>query len=180
MTSPRPARLALLFSAALIAAALAGCSTSAVTDSPTSTPPSASATPTPTATPDASAGSGEDRYATFCAANGAAAAAKAGTVGEDLEAVKAQGVAIRALLPMTDVSSEIAAGAEVFAISTDETAGILAQFPADTLVSDVGLDPRFTQSQSMQSAMTDPNYQAFIAWTIETCGLGSGENGNNP
>ncbi|SMG45027.1 hypothetical protein [Agreia pratensis] len=180
MTSPRPARLALLLSAALIAAALAGCSTTAATDPPAPTRASASATPTPTATPDASAGSAgsaDERYATLCAANSAAAAAKAGTVGEDLEAVKAQGVAIRQLLPMTDVSPDVAAGAEVFATSTDETAGILAQFPADSLVSDVGLDPRFTQSQSMQSAMTDPNYQAFIAWTIQTCGFGSSEAG---
>jgi hypothetical protein len=175
MTSPRASKLALLFGTAIIATALAACSTTAATDSPSSTRPTA--TPTPTATPDASGDSAEERYAAFCSANTAAAAAKAGTVGEDLEAVQAQGAAIRELLPMTEVSPEIAAGAEVFAASTDETAGILAQFPADSLVSDVGLDPRFTQSQSVQSAMTDPNYQAFIAWTMQTCGLGAADEG---
>jgi len=175
MTSPRASKLALLFGTAIIATALAACSTTAATDSPSST--RLTATPTPTATPDASGDSAEERYAAFCSANTAAAAAKAGTVGEDLEAVQAQGAAIRELLPMTEVSPEVAAGAEVFAASTDETAGILAQFPADSLVSDVGLDPRFTQSQSVQSAMTDPKYQAFIAWTMQTCGLDAADEG---
>jgi len=170
MTSSRPRTLALAVSIALAAAALAGCSAPAATGGATSTPPPPASTSTPAATSDMAG----DAYAVFCEANRTAAAAKAGTVGEDLEAVTAQASAIRALLPLSDVSAQVAAGAEVFATSAEETAAILAQFPADSLVSDVGLDPRFTESDAVRRAATDPDYQAFIAWTIETCELAGG------
>lgn len=164
MTSSRPRTLALAVGIALVAAALAGCSAPAAPGGATSTPPPPASTPAATS----------DAYAFFCEANRTAAAAKAGTVGEDLEAVTAQASAIRAILPLSDVSAQVAAGAEVFATSAEETAAILAQFPADSLVSDVGLDPRFTESDAVRRAATDPDYQAFIAWTIETCELAGG------
>jgi hypothetical protein len=160
MTSSRPRTLALAVGIALVAAALAGCSAPAAPGGATSTPPPPASTPAATS----------DAYAIFCEANRTAAAAKAGTVGEDLEAVTAQASAIRALLPLSDVSAQVAAGAEVFATSAEETAAI----PADSLVSDVGLDPRFTESDAVRRAATDPDYQAFIAWTIETCDLAGG------
>ena len=164
MTSSRPRTLALAVSIALVAVALAGCSAPAAPGGATSTPPPPASTPAATS----------DVYAIFCEANRTAAAAKAGTVGEDLEAVMAQASAIRAILPLSDVSAQVAAGAEVFATSAEETAAILALFPADSLVSDVGLDPRFTESDAVRRAATDPDYQAFIAWTIETCELAGG------
>jgi hypothetical protein len=111
----------------------------------------------------------------LCQANDAAAAAKAGTVGEDLKAVKAQVATIRGLLPLQGVSAEVGAGAELFAAAAEEDAAILAQFPADSLVSDVGLDPKFTGSEATRNALSDPNYQAFILWTLQTCGLGSSD-----
>lgn len=166
MTAPHRSRLALVWgSGLLVAGLLAGCSAPSSGDRDSAASSSAS----PTATVDVADGSAD--YTAFCAANRAAATAKSGTVGEDLEAVQAQVTTIRDLLPLDGVSAEVAAGAEVFATSAEETAAILAEFPADSLVSDVGLDPRFTESQAVQSAATDPDYQAFIAWTIETCGF---------
>lgn len=170
MTSPRHPLAVLLGATIIASAALSGCAAPASPDvagtsSPSRTPsPAASASPSPAADP----------YAAFCDANRAAAEAKAGTVGEDLAAVTAQGEAARALLPLTGVGADVAAGAEVFVRSVVETAGILAQFPADDLVSDVGLDPRFTESEAVRSAASDPNYQAFIAWTIDTCAFDTG------
>lgn len=171
MPSPRRHSFALLISAAIIAvAALSGCAASVRSDGAgASAPPT---TASATASPGASAAG--DPYAAFCDANRAAAEAKAGTVGEDLAAVTAQGEAARAILPLTGVSADVAAGAEVFVRAIDENAGILAQFPADDLVSDVGLDPKFTESEAVRNAASDPNYRAFIAWTIDTCALGTG------
>ncbi len=165
MTTPHGSRLAALWGSVLVVAGLlAGCSAPSGGDRD-------SAAPSPSASPTATADAAVDDYTAFCAANRAAATAKSGTVGEDLEAVQAQVTTIRDLLPLEGVSAEVAAGAEVFATSAEETASILAEFPADSLVSDVGLDPRFTESQAVQSAATDPDYQAFIAWTIQTCGF---------
>ncbi|AXH34391.1 hypothetical protein DVJ78_02215 [Humibacter sp. BT305] len=70
------------------------------------------------------------------------------------------------------MSAEIAAGAQVFEASAEENLGILAQFPAGSLVSDVGLDPRFLESDALRIAASDPDYQAFIGRTIQTCGIG--------
>ncbi|SKC70879.1 hypothetical protein [Plantibacter cousiniae (nom. nud.)] len=166
MTAPHRSRLALVWgSGLLVADLLAGCSALSSGDRDSAVP----STPTATATADVADGPAD--HTAFCAANRAAATAKSGTVGEDLEAVQAQVTTIRDLLQLDGVSAEVAAGAEVFATSAEETAAILAEFPADSLVSDVGLDPRFTESQALQSAATDPNYQAFIAWTIQTCGF---------
>jgi len=167
MTAPHRSRLALVWgSGLLVAGLLAGCSAPSSGDRDSA---AASSSASPTATVDVADGSAD--YTAFCAANRAAATAKSGTVGEDLEAVQAQVTTIRDLLPLDGVSAEVAAGAEVFATAAEETAAILAEFPADSLVSDVGLDPRFTESQAVQSAATDPDYQAFIAWTIQTCGF---------
>ncbi len=167
MTAPHRSRLAFVWgSALLVAGLLAGCSAPSSGDRDSA---ASSSSASPTATVDVADGSAD--YTAFCAANRAAATAKSGTVGEDLEAVQAQVTTIRDLLPLDGVSAEVAAGAEVFATAAEETAAILAEFPADSLVSDVGLDPRFTESQAVQSAATDPDYQAFIAWTIQTCGF---------
>lgn len=158
------------------AVALIACSVFAGCASTPSPPevaaPSAPASPssTPTATAQSPAA---DDYSALCDANRAAAAAKAGTVAEDIAAVTVQAEVARGLLPMTGVSPEVAAGAEVFAASTEENLAILSQFPPDSLVSDVGLDPRFTQSDAVRNALSDPNYQAFIGWTIQTCGVDS-------
>jgi len=188
MSPLRPKNLALLGGAALIVASLlTGCSAPASSSAsggsagavPTSTPAASGATgasPTPTATPSSTGkpgSAGATDYTAFCDANRTAAAAKAGTVGEDMRAVDAQTAAIRELMPMTGVGADVAAGAEVFAASAEETSGILATFPPDALVSDVGLDPKFTQSDAVKNAASDPNYQAFIAWTIQTCGFGN-------
>lgn len=159
----------------IAAAILTGCSSPAASDPSAATPaptPSAASTPSPapsSASTDSSAGGD---YEAFCDANRAAAAAKVGTVGEDIVAGNAQLEAIRAILPLQGVSAEIAAGAQVFEASAVETLGILAQFPSDSLVSDVGLDPRFLESDALRNAASDPNYQAFIGWTIQTCGIG--------
>ncbi|KIC60106.1 hypothetical protein [Microbacterium hominis] len=136
------------------AAPAAGSSTE-----PTSTPTSSASAPATTSTD----------YRELCAANGAAAKAKQGTVADDLAATHRQSAAIRALLPMKDVPAEVAAGGEVFAASTDELIGILQSLPAQTLVSDVPIET-FTDTQAMKAVGSDPNYQAFIGWTIETCG----------
>lgn len=131
----------------------------------------APATPTPTPTPSTSAptNAGPD-YRELCDANGAAAKAKQGTVTDDLAATRRQSAAIHALLPMTDVPAEVAAGADVFAASTEELIGILETLPGQTLVSDVPVET-FTDTQAMQAVGSDTNYQAFIGWTIETCGI---------
>ncbi|MFB2557289.1 putative cross-wall-targeting lipoprotein signal domain-containing proteiin [Herbiconiux liangxiaofengii] len=172
MARMRPAKFALLCGAALATAAvLAGCSDPAATPEPTASEP-ASLSTTPTPPPESSA---NVDYSALCAANDAAAAAKAGTVGEDLNAVSAQASTIRGLLPLQGVSAEVAAGAELFATAAEEDAAILARFPADSLVSDVGLDPAFTQSEATRNAVSDPDYQAFILWTMQTCGSASDE-----
>lgn len=163
---------------ALIATiALAGCSTTVDSAPSTATTPSAVTTPS-AAAPSEDAGDGPSDtsdYIALCEANDAAAAAKAGTVGEDLAAVKVQAETIRSMLPLQGVSAEVAAGAEVFATAADEDVAILAQFPADSLVSDVGLDPKFTESDALNNALTDPDYQAFLVWVIQTCGLAAGD-----
>ena len=174
MTPTRPRTLALAWGAAAIAAVLlAGCSSTAAPASDASSPAeTSSAAPSPSTPSAAPSTTAAGDYSTFCTANRAAAAAKAGTVGEDMEAVNAQVDAISALLPLQGVGSEVAAGAEVFKASAVEDLSILAQFPSDSLVSDVGLDPKFLESAAIRDAVSDPNYQAFIAWTIQTCGLG--------
>lgn len=135
------------------------------------TTPAASAKPTPTPTSSASAPSTASAdYRELCDANGAAAQAKQGTVADDLAATRRQSAAIRALLPMTGVPAEVAAGAEVFAASTDELIGVLEGLPPQTQIADVPVET-FTNTQAMQAVGSDPNYQAFIGWTIETCGL---------
>lgn len=130
---------------------------------------SASATPTPTSSASAPSTASTD-YRELCDANGAAAQAKQGTVADDLAATRRQSAAIRALLPMTGVPAEVAAGAEVFAASTDELIGVLEGLPQQTQIADVPVET-FTNTQAMQAVGSDPNYQAFIGWTIETCGL---------
>ncbi|AXH34390.1 hypothetical protein DVJ78_02210 [Humibacter sp. BT305] len=86
----------------IAAAILTGCSSPAASDPSAATPaptPSAASTPSPapsSASTDSSAGGD---YEAFCDANRAAAAAKAGTVGEDIVAGNAQLEAIRAILP---------------------------------------------------------------------------------
>ncbi|WP_378144274.1 hypothetical protein ACFJGV_12505 [Cnuibacter sp. UC19_7] len=173
MTSTRPSALALAWSGAVIAAAiLAGCSSPSSDQSAASPAGTAAPTPTPSAATAAPNTTAAGDYTAFCKANSAAAAAKAGTVGEDIEAVNGQLDAIRALLPLQGVSAEVAAGAQVFEASAVEDLSILAQFPSDSLVSDVGLDPRFLESDAIRNAASDPDYRAFIAWTIQTCGLG--------
>lgn len=174
MPSTRPRTLALACTGAAIAAAiLAGCSSPAASDQSATSPAETGVpTPSPAAPSGAPSTTAAGDYATFCDANAAAAAAKAGTVGEDIEAVNGQVDAIRALLPLQGVSAEVAAGAQVFEASAVEDLSILAQFPSDSLVSDVGLDPRFLESDAIRNAASDPDYQAFITWTIQTCGLG--------
>lgn len=187
-SSRRPVGLFFLCAAAVTAVAvLTGCSAPGASVPAASAPAqvalTASATSTasfaPTATfapmdatatdaPDAGAPA-QGEYSALCAANRAAATAKAGTVGDDMTATSAQVKAIQALLPLRGVSADVAAGAKVFEASAKESAAILATFPADKLVSDVGLDPKFTSSAALQSALTDPQYQAFIAWAIQTC-----------
>lgn len=135
------------------------------------TTPAASAEPTPTPTSSASAPStASTDYRELCDANGAAAQAKQGTVADDLAATRRQSAAIRALLPMTGVPAEVAAGAEVFAASTDELIGVLEGLAPQTQIADVPVET-FTNTQAMQAVGSDLNYQAFIGWTIETCGL---------
>lgn len=170
---------AIAVAATVMTGALTGCSTSVDSaQAPSSSAVDAGSQSTmtkpstPITTPESAPAASGDLVGDFCKASKAAAAAKAKTVGEDLIAVKAQAAAARAMLPIDGVSKEIAAGAEVLVKSADETASILAQFPSASLVSDVGADPRFTQSEAVRAVATDPNYQAFIAWTIQTCGLG--------
>ncbi|MFS0712338.1 hypothetical protein ABC195_00530 [Microbacterium sp. 2P01SA-2] len=168
------ARTALVLVA--VGAVLTGCSTGQDVDaSPAPTDPSPTAaapssTATASSTPAAGApAAGTPDYTELCDANREAAAAKTGTVGQDLAAAHRQADAIAALLPMTDVSDEVAAGAVVFADSTAELIGILEQYPADTAVVDIALDDALLQSQALNSVATDTDYQAFIGWTIETC-----------
>lgn len=140
-------------------------------DAAGTTPAAASAEPTPTPASSASAPSTASAdYRELCDANGAAAQAKQGTVADDLAATRRQSAAIRALLPMTGVPAEVAAGAEVFAASTDELIGVLEGLAPQTQIADVPVET-FTNTQAMQAVGSDPNYQAFIGWTIETCGL---------
>ncbi|MEJ5913706.1 hypothetical protein [Pseudokineococcus sp. 1T1Z-3] len=113
--------------------------------------------------------SDEDRVAAFCEANAAAAAAVRGTVAEDITARQAQGDAARELPPVPGGSPQVEAGAEKFAAAADETVDILRTFPPEALVSDVGTDPRFLESTAVQAAADDPEYQAFLLWTMQTC-----------
>jgi hypothetical protein len=161
-------RLATL---ACVSLALVSCSSTPPSESrPSSSAAGAasSASPTSVPTPPPTATASADGYDAYCAATVAAAAAKARTVGEDITAVRAQAEATRAL-SLSEVSAEIAAGAQVFAQSADDTVAVLEQFPADSSVADVGLDPRF--AAVAQEAATDPDYQAFLAWTLQTCDL---------
>ncbi|OYC97139.1 hypothetical protein [Microbacterium sp. Yaish 1] len=168
------ARTALVVCA--VGVVLTGCSAgqdAAASPAPSDSP-SATATPSPAAatpsTPASGAGAGGTAdYTELCDANREAAAAKTGTVGQDLAAAHRQADAIAALLPMTGVSPEVAAGATVFADSTAELIGILEQYPADTAVVDIALDDALLQSQALDNVATNIDYQAFIAWTIETC-----------
>ncbi|WP_175611008.1 hypothetical protein [Microbacterium sp. RURRCA19A] len=130
--------------------------------------PAAPSSPEPTPVPSAPAGA--DRVETFCAANAAASAAVQGTVAEDIVARQAQANAARALLPIEGASPEVAAGAETFVAAAEETVSILADFPADALVADIGTDPRILQSQAVTAVATDPDYQAFLLWTMDACG----------
>ena len=132
---------------------------------------SAAAPSPPEPTPVPSAPAGADRVETFCAANAAASAAVQGTVAEDIVARQAQADAARALLPIEGASPEVAAGAETFVAAAEETVSILADFPADALVADIGTDPRILQSQAVTAVSTDPDYQAFLLWTMDACGL---------
>lgn len=132
---------------------------------------SAAAPSSPQPTPVPSAPAGTDRVETFCAANAAASAAVQGTVAEDIVARQAQADAARALLPIEGASPEVAAGAETFVAAAEETVSILADFPADALVADIGTDPRILQSQAVTAVSTDPDYQAFLLWTMDACGL---------
>lgn len=132
---------------------------------------SAAAPSSPQPTPVPSAPAGTDRVETFCAANAAASAAVQGTVAEDTVARQAQADAARALLPIEGASPEVAAGAETFVAAAEETVSILADFPADALVADIGTDPRILQSQAVTAVSTDPDYQAFLLWTMDACGL---------
>lgn len=159
-----------------VGAVLTGCSVgqdAAVSPAPTASSPTALAPSSAAATPSAPAAAapsgGSADYTELCDANREAAAAKAGTVGQDLAAAHRQADAIAALLPMTGVSAEVAAGATVFADSTAELIGILEQYPPETAVADIALDDALLQSQALNSVATDTDYQAFIAWTIETC-----------
>lgn len=132
---------------------------------------SAAAPSSPQPTPVPSAPAGTDRVETFCAANAAASAAVQGTVAEDIVARQAQADAARALLPIEGASPEVAAGAETFVAAAEETVSILADFPADALVADIGTDPRILQSQAVTAVSSDPDYQAFLLWTMDACGL---------
>lgn len=168
------ARTALVVCA--VGVVLTGCSAgqdAAASPAPSDSP-SATATPSPAAatpsTPASGAGAGGTAdYTELCDANREAAAAKTGTVEQDLAAAHRQADAIAALLPMTGVSPEVAAGATVFADSTAELIGILEQYRADTAVVDIALDDALLQSQALDNVATNTDYQAFIAWTIETC-----------
>ncbi|WP_029150237.1 hypothetical protein [Microbacterium indicum] len=144
--------------------------TPAVTDA-AATPSSDAAEATPTAEPQVETSEAAD-YTALCEANSAATAAKAGTVGEDLAAVSVQLEEINALLPLQGVSEELGRGAEAFAESAAADIAVLEQFPADSLVSDVGLDPKFTESEALQRIASDPDYQAFVVWMIQECGVG--------
>lgn len=164
--------VAAIIVAVCVIVGLAVMGTSGASVNGAATPAGAGAatpTPTPTSSASAPASAGTD-YRELCDANGAAAKAKQATVADDLAATRRQSAAIRALLPMKDVPAEVAAGANVFAASTDELIGILEALPGQTLVSDVPVET-FTDTQAMKAVGSDPNYQAFIGWTIETCGL---------
>lgn len=135
------------------------------TTEPTPTP---TRTPTPTAPDDA-----QTDITAFCRAGGAVAQALRGTVADDLAARREQRDALKELLPLRGVPAEVAAGTEVFLRSADENIGILEGLPGGTLVADLPLGT-FTGTRSMADLATDTDYQAFIAWTIETCGIGLG------
>jgi len=128
-----------------------------------SSTPASSEPSTPAAAPD------DERIESFCAANAAAAAAVRGDVAGDIAARQAQADATRALLPVPGASPEVSAGAEKFAAAADETVTILRSFPPESKVSDIGTDPRFLQSDGLQAAAGDTQYQAFLRWVLETC-----------
>ncbi|WP_242089046.1 hypothetical protein [Curtobacterium sp. DN_7.5] len=162
-----------------LVAALAGCTTTGATKGPTATSsdrptaripsiPSTDTAASSTASA-ASAASDEDRVATFCAANAAAARAVRGTVAEDIAARRAQAEATRELLPVLDASAQVTAGAKKFAAAADETVTILRNFPPESKVSDVGTDPRFLRSVALQAAASDEDYRAFLEWVLKTC-----------
>ncbi|SHF64779.1 hypothetical protein SAMN05443575_0536 [Jatrophihabitans endophyticus] len=108
---------------------------------------------------------------TYCAANDAVTKALRGTVADDIEARRRQADAARALLPLAGVSTAVATGARKFVRAADETVAILRQFPRGAKVADIGLDPRIRRSKAVTSVGTDSDYRAFLAWTIQRCGL---------
>lgn len=165
---------------ALVLAAGATLTIVAVTianEAPIAAPPggpaasAAASTPSPSPTPTSAPSGGSSDVSAFCRANGAAARALQGTVAEDLRARREQLDVTRELLPLTDVPAEVAAGADVFVRAAEENIGILEDLPGSTLVADLPLDT-FTGTQSMADLATNTDYQAFIGWTIETCGIG--------
>ncbi|MBF4461024.1 MULTISPECIES: hypothetical protein [unclassified Rathayibacter] len=168
----RGPRFVMIGAASLLCVGLAGC-TSAGDDSGSgsSAPGATTASTAPTASEAPSASAGAAGYDAYCDATRASAAAKSGSVADDITATQAQAAATRALLPLSGAPSEVAAGAEAFADSADATVEVLQQFPSDSAVAEVGSDPRF--ASVAQEAATDPNYIAFVGWTIQTCKLGT-------
>lgn len=143
-------------------------------EAPIAARPGATTEPTPTPTPTPTAPEvAEPDVAAFCRAGGTVAQALRGTVADDLAARRDQLDAIERLLPLRGVPAEVSAGSEVFVRSAQENIGILEDLPGGTLVADLPLDT-FTGTRSMADLATDADYQAFIGWTIETCGIGLG------
>lgn len=162
-------RSAVIVAGFALTATLSSCSqTGRAEDGPT--PPPVTATPT---SASVSSASPEERLAAFCASNAAAARAVRGSVADDIIARQAQAEATRALFPIQGASAEVTAGAQSFAAAADEAVGILRQFPLDSMVSDIGTDPRFLESRALTAAKDDPEYRAFLAWTLQSCGLSS-------
>lgn len=155
----------------LVTGGLTACAAPSSTTTGTARPsvPATSSAPTPSTTPGSGSTPTTANTTELCEANRESAAAKAGTVAEDLAATHRQADAIAAMLPMSGVSDEVAAGAEVFADATQELIGILQEFPPDAIVADIGLDPRFLDSQALAAAATNTDYQAFIGWAIVEC-----------
>lgn len=163
----------LLVVAVGLVVGLSGCAGNGAGDGPTAGTThraSTSASPAPSsAASSPSAASDDERVASFCAANAAAAEAVQGDVAGDIAARQRQAEATRALLPVPGAASDVSAGAEKFAAAADETVAILRTFPPESKVSDVGTDPRFLQSDAVQAAASDAQYRAFLAWALQTC-----------
>jgi hypothetical protein len=166
--SPSAARVVQLVAVSCASFALAACSSSDASDAPAARSTTSSSAPTtaaPTSSSTPAAPSEDEVIDAYCAATRAAGAAKSGTVGEDLAAVRAQAKATRALSSLPDAPP----GIEVFATSADETVAVLEDFPAGDEVADIGLDPRF--AAVAKKAAGDAGYREFITWTLQTCKL---------